>query len=91
MPLSFDVLNLEKNVWDIEDLVTQLKRKKVSISSVSFLQINILSLFSEKSKLCPYYVARDLAPIVDIIFCPYNYLIDPRIRSTVFNLLFLFC
>jgi hypothetical protein len=29
MPLSFDVLNLEKNVWDIEDLVTQLKRKKV--------------------------------------------------------------
>ena len=91
MPLSFDVLNLEKNVWDIEDLVTQLKRKKVVFFSVSFVEINILVLFYEKSKLCPYYVARDLTPIVDIIFCPYNYLIDPRIRSTVFNLLYLSC
>jgi Fanconi anemia group J protein len=38
---------------------------------------------SKRKKICPYYAARDLAPIVDVIFCPYNYLIDPRIRSTV--------
>ena len=34
-------------------------------------------------KYCAYYAARDLMPVVDIIFCPYNYLIDPRIRSSV--------
>ena len=32
---------------------------------------------------CPYYGSRELATSADIIFCPYNYLIDPSIRETV--------
>eukprot|EP00042_Codosiga_hollandica_P039650 m.334192 g.334192 ORF g.334192 m.334192 type:complete len:1204 (-) comp55663_c0_seq1:121-3732(-) len=30
---------------------------------------------------CPYYAARDLMETADIVFCPYNYLLDPTIRS----------
>ncbi|KOB77515.1 FancJ-like protein, partial [Operophtera brumata] len=32
---------------------------------------------------CPYYAAREMAQTADIVFCPYNYLIDPLIRANV--------
>lgn len=30
---------------------------------------------------CPYYATRELLPGADIVFCPYNYLIDPIVRA----------
>ena len=35
---------------------------------------------------CPYFSARQLKDGADIIFCPYNYLIDPVVRSSVSTL-----
>ena len=32
-------------------------------------------------RACPYYASRELMSSAEIIFCPYNYLVDPRIRS----------
>ena len=32
---------------------------------------------------CPYYVSRELVEDADIVFCPYNYLIDPNIRQSM--------
>lgn len=32
---------------------------------------------------CPYFAARDLMLNAEIIFCPYNYLIDPAIRKSM--------
>ena len=32
---------------------------------------------------CPYFAARQLRETADIVFCPYNYLIDPLIRQSV--------
>ncbi|KAJ8679104.1 hypothetical protein QAD02_014891, partial [Eretmocerus hayati] len=34
-------------------------------------------------KLCPYFAARDMMTEADIIFCPYNYLIDPVVRDSM--------
>ncbi|KAL1424928.1 hypothetical protein MTO96_019790 [Rhipicephalus appendiculatus] len=35
----------------------------------------------KRIRVCPYYWSLDLMPGADIIFCPYNYLIDPVIRK----------
>ena len=34
---------------------------------------------------CPYYAARDLKGNAEIVFCPYNFLIEPNIRNSVSN------
>lgn len=31
-----------------------------------------------RKRMCPYYISRDLASNADIVFMPYNYLVDPR-------------
>lgn len=37
----------------------------------------------KKRRCCPYFTARELMAKADIIFCPYNYIIDPLIRRNV--------
>ncbi|KAG0260437.1 Fanconi anemia group J protein [Mortierella polycephala] len=34
-------------------------------------------------KACPYFTSRSLALGAELIFCPYNYLIDPQIRKAM--------
>lgn len=38
--------------------------------------------YSEESA-CPYYLSRILAKNADIVFCPYNYVLDPNIRAAM--------
>lgn len=42
-----------------------------------------LVIAGEQREACPYYAARAMAKVANIVFCPYNYLIDPSIRSSV--------
>ena len=35
----------------------------------------------KKVRACPYYAIRELKMKSQIIFCPYNYLVDPGIRK----------
>ncbi|KAL0102854.1 hypothetical protein PUN28_018269 [Cardiocondyla obscurior] len=43
---------------------------------------DLVSLGKEK-RTCPYFGARSLMGDADIIFCPYNYLLDPYIRESM--------
>lgn len=45
--------------------------------------IEELVSLGKKLKACPYYTARELIQDADIIFCPYNYLLDAQIRESV--------
>ncbi|XP_064624303.1 regulator of telomere elongation helicase 1-like [Lineus longissimus] len=44
------------------------------------LDIEDLGKLGEKHKCCPYYTTRELKSEADIIFLPYNYLLDPKSR-----------
>ncbi|KAG8451681.1 hypothetical protein GDO86_003752 [Hymenochirus boettgeri] len=37
----------------------------------------------KKLRACPYFAARELMKEADIIFCPYNYLLDSQIRESM--------
>ena len=37
----------------------------------------------KKVRACPYFATRELRGKSDIIFCPYNYLIEPLIRKSL--------
>jgi len=36
-----------------------------------------------KEKACPYYAVRELKQAAQIVFCPYNYLVEPGIRKSM--------
>ncbi|XP_041483809.1 regulator of telomere elongation helicase 1-like isoform X1 [Lytechinus variegatus] len=44
------------------------------------LDIEDLVKLGNQHKVCPYYMARELKTSADIIFMPYNYLLDPKSR-----------
>ncbi|KAI3629477.1 hypothetical protein MIR68_012492 [Amoeboaphelidium protococcarum] len=45
--------------------------------------IEDLSLLGRKHKGCPYFTSKLIAQDADVIFCPYNYIIDPNIRQSM--------
>ena len=64
--------------WDMEDLVTLGKRVKVRVwRSEDVREPGILR------QACPYFATRGIKEEAHIVFCPYNYLIDPLIRDQV--------
>lgn len=34
-------------------------------------------------EVCPYYLSKELQGTADVIFMPYNYLVDPEIRKNL--------
>ncbi|KAL8580379.1 hypothetical protein ACOMHN_037478 [Nucella lapillus] len=61
----------------LEDLKRNTEARQV-VGSVT--DIEDLVSHGTKSKICPYYLARELKSDADIIFMPYNYLLDPKSR-----------
>ncbi|KAJ1913622.1 hypothetical protein H4219_005131 [Mycoemilia scoparia] len=35
-----------------------------------------------KMKACPYYASKEITSNAELVFCPYNYIIDPNIRES---------
>ncbi|KAJ1985320.1 hypothetical protein H4R33_004105 [Dimargaris cristalligena] len=62
----------------INDLVERVQSRQ-GIGAV--WDIEDLARVRAPGKGCPFYAMKELATRADIIFCPYNYLIDPLIRK----------
>ena len=50
-------------------------------SNTNVLDIEDLSKLGTTRTVCPYYLSRDMAANADIIFMPYNYLVDVKTRG----------
>ncbi|GCB64645.1 hypothetical protein scyTo_0014798, partial [Scyliorhinus torazame] len=48
----------------------------------SILDVEDLVKSGSKHRVCPYYLSRALKQNAEIIFMPYNYLLDPKSRKT---------
>ncbi|KAM9785914.1 regulator of telomere elongation helicase 1 [Neosynchiropus ocellatus] len=46
----------------------------------SILDVEDLVKYGNKQRVCPYYLSRSLKQQADVIFMPYNYLLDPKSR-----------
>ncbi|KAF3696430.1 Regulator of telomere elongation helicase 1 [Channa argus] len=46
----------------------------------SILDVEDLVKYGNKHRVCPYYLSRSLKQQADIVFMPYNYLLDPKSR-----------
>uniref|UniRef100_T1JFC6 Regulator of telomere elongation helicase 1 homolog n=1 Tax=Strigamia maritima TaxID=126957 RepID=T1JFC6_STRMM len=56
------------------------KSSQEEINRDNILDIEELVALGNKSKICPYYFARTLKNSADIIFMPYNYILDSKAR-----------
>lgn len=45
------------------------------------LDIENLHLIAKEKEFCPYYAVKDRASGADLVFMPYNYLVDEKIRE----------
>lgn len=51
--------------------------------SEAIMDIEDLVKRSKNMQCCPYYLSREFQQSADIIFMPYNYLLDLRTRKTL--------
>jgi Rad3-related DNA helicase len=72
-------------VWDLEDILAASRSTRIA-RAVSYsvgVRPATPAEMAGSPHLgggCPYFAARSLTPTADVIFCPYNYLLDPGIR-----------
>lgn len=52
---------------------------RAEVVNMPIKDIEDLVTIGKKCKACPYYLSRDLATNADIVFMPYNYLLDAKI------------
>ncbi|CAG9585867.1 unnamed protein product [Danaus chrysippus] len=56
------------------------KKDDRAVKGDDILDIEDLVSVGKKLKCCPYYLSKELKQDADIIFMPYNYLLDPKSR-----------
>ncbi|CAB3252066.1 unnamed protein product [Arctia plantaginis] len=56
------------------------KKEDRSVKGDDILDIEDLVSVGKKLKCCPYYLSKELKQEADIIFMPYNYILDPKSR-----------
>ncbi|XP_053624650.1 regulator of telomere elongation helicase 1 homolog [Plodia interpunctella] len=57
------------------------KKEDRSVKGDEILDIEDLVTVGKKLKCCPYYLSKELKQEADIIFMPYNYILDPKSRK----------
>ncbi|KAG5877171.1 hypothetical protein JTB14_032123 [Gonioctena quinquepunctata] len=59
------------------------KKEDPNVTGVNVVDIEDLVKLGTSHKFCPFYMAKELKQQADIIFMPYNYLLDPVVRRVL--------
>ncbi|GMH35725.1 hypothetical protein BSKO_03593 [Bryopsis sp. KO-2023] len=51
--------------------------------NTDIMDIEDLVKLGKNMRACPYFASRKMAQTAELVFCPYNYLIDPDIRDSM--------
>ncbi|CDS02763.1 hypothetical protein LRAMOSA00167 [Lichtheimia ramosa] len=65
----------------VKDVVTH--RKVRSGGDLEIWDIEDLVELGRATSGCPYFASRTMAETADLIFCPYNYILEPSIRKAM--------
>ena len=63
--------------------VEKAKVEREELRDNKIMDIEDLHKLGKKHSFCPYYMSRELYQTADIIFMPYNYLLDDNIRKSL--------
>lgn len=58
-------------------------KENPELKSLSVVDIEDLVKLGNSHKFCPYYMSKELFTTADIVFMPYNYLLDPVLRKSL--------
>ncbi|KAL6882066.1 hypothetical protein ACP4OV_011538 [Aristida adscensionis] len=72
----------KKRLCQHNNLVAEYMKKNPELGSEPFDIEDLVNTGRLKGP-CPYYISRELSKSVDILFAPYNYLIDPGNRRSL--------
>ncbi|KAE8791392.1 regulator of telomere elongation helicase 1 [Hordeum vulgare] len=64
------------------NIVTEYMKNNTELGTEPFDIEDLVNIGRTKGP-CPYYISRELSKSVDILFAPYNYLIDPGNRRSL--------
>lgn len=59
------------------------KKEDPQIRNTNIVDIEDLVTMGKSHKFCPYFMAKEFKSTSDIVFMPYNYLLEPRFRKTL--------
>ena len=82
--VSIDKLDVSRG-YDIKDLKNRILETKdpLLLDVYRGVENDIDENEYSEESACPYYISRALAKGADLVFCPYNYVLDPSIRSAM--------
>ncbi|CAK4151876.1 unnamed protein product [Aphanomyces euteiches] len=61
----------------------QYVKSKKNIANLPIMDIEELVTTMERRETCPFYLSRDMLTSADIVFMPYNYLVEPFVRNSL--------